>query len=60
MSTRFKIAGVQMDVAFADKETNLKRIIKLTEAALREFRRTNDVTLIVAADRFRGRVAPPD
>ncbi len=37
-----------------------EHVIKLTEAALREFRRTNDVTLIVAADRFRGRVAPPD
>ena len=33
MSSRSIIAGVQMDVAFADKEANLKRIIKLTEAA---------------------------
>jgi predicted amidohydrolase len=33
MTSRYKIAGVQMDVTFADKESNLKRIIKLTEAA---------------------------
>ena len=33
MSSHFKIAGVQMNVAFADKQANLKRIIKFAEAA---------------------------
>ncbi len=35
-----------------------EHVIKLTEAAGREYARTGDVTLLVAADRFRGRVAP--
>lgn len=35
-----------------------EHVIKLTEAAEREFARTGDVTLLVAADRFRGRVDP--
>ncbi|HEY7102093.1 MAG TPA: hypothetical protein VH573_10685 [Mycobacteriales bacterium] len=36
-----------------------EHVIKLTEAALREHARTGDPTLLVAADRFRGRVDPP-
>jgi Questin oxidase-like len=36
-----------------------EHVIKLTEAALREHARTGDGTLLVAADRFRGRVDPP-
>jgi len=35
-----------------------EHVIKLTEAAGREFRRTGDTTLLVAADRFRDRVPP--
>ena len=35
-----------------------EHVIKLTEAALREYRRTEDTTLLVAADRFRGRIPP--
>jgi hypothetical protein len=35
-----------------------EHVIKLTEAAAREHERTGDPTLLVAADRFRGRVAP--
>ena len=34
-----------------------EHVIKLTEAAEREFARTGDVTLLVAADRFRQRVS---
>lgn len=34
-----------------------EHVIKLTEACEREFARTGDVTLLVAADRFRGRVS---
>jgi hypothetical protein len=34
-----------------------EHVIKLTEAAEREYRRTSDVTLLVAADRFRDRVS---
>ncbi len=37
-----------------------EHVIKLTEAAGREYRRTGEHTLLVAADRFRGRVPPPD
>lgn len=37
-----------------------EHVIKLTEAALREYRRTQDVTLIIAAERFRRRVARPE
>ena len=33
-------------------------MIKLTEAALRQHRRTGDATLLVAAERFRGRLSP--
>jgi Questin oxidase-like len=33
-----------------------EHVIKLTEAAMREYARTGDVTLLVAADRFRGRI----
>lgn len=33
MSSHIKIAGVQMDVALADKAANLKRIVQFTEAA---------------------------
>jgi hypothetical protein len=33
-----------------------EHVVKLTEAAGREYRRTGDTTLLVAADRFRGRV----
>lgn len=33
MSSPIKVAGVQMDVAFADKNRNLDRIVKSTEAA---------------------------
>jgi hypothetical protein len=33
-----------------------EHVIKLTEAAVREFRRTGNTTLLVAADRFRERV----
>ena len=36
-----------------------EHVIKLTEAALREHARTGDPTLLVAADRFRGRLDPP-
>ncbi len=36
-----------------------EHVIKLTEAAGREFRRTGDRTLLVAAERFRGRIPPP-
>ena len=35
-----------------------EHVIKLTEAAKREYRRTGDTTLLVAADRFRDRVEP--
>jgi hypothetical protein len=35
-----------------------EHVIKLTEAAQREYRRTADVTLLVAADRFRDRLSP--
>lgn len=35
-----------------------EHVVKLTEAAGREYRRTGDTTLLVAADRFRGRVEP--
>jgi hypothetical protein len=35
-----------------------EHVIKLTEAALREHARTGDDTLLVAADRFRGRIDP--
>jgi hypothetical protein len=38
-------------------ENGDEHVIKLTEAAEREYRRTNDVTLLVAADRFRDRVS---
>ncbi|GAA1864455.1 hypothetical protein [Asanoa iriomotensis] len=34
-----------------------EHVIKLTEAARREYARTNDVTLLVAADRFRDRLS---
>ncbi len=34
-----------------------EHVVKLTEAAEREYRRTKDVTLLVAADRFRNRVS---
>jgi hypothetical protein len=34
-----------------------EHVIKLTEAAEREYRRTKDVTLLVGADRFRDRVS---
>lgn len=33
-----------------------EHVIKLAEAALREYRRSGDVTLLVAADRFRDRI----
>ena len=33
-----------------------EHVIKLTEASIREFARTGDSTLLVAADRFRHRV----
>ena len=36
-----------------------EHVIKLTEAALREHARTGDPTLLVAADRFRGRLDSP-
>lgn len=35
-----------------------EHVIKLTEAAGREYHRTGDTTLLVAADRFRGRIPP--
>ena len=35
-----------------------EHVIKLTEAAEREFRRTGERTLLVAADRFRRRIEP--
>ncbi len=35
-----------------------EHVIKLTEAALREYARTQDVTLLLAAERFRGRIGP--
>ena len=37
-----------------------EHVIKLAEASLREYARSGDPTLIVAADRFRGRIDPPD
>ena len=40
-------------------ENGDEHVIKLTEAAGREFRRTGDRTLLVAAERFRGRIPPP-
>jgi Questin oxidase-like len=36
-----------------------EHVIKLTEAALREHARSGDATLLIAADRFRGRVPSP-
>ncbi len=36
-----------------------EHLIKLTEAALREFPRTEDATLLIAADRFRLRIPAP-
>jgi hypothetical protein len=38
-------------------ENGDEHVIKLTEAAEREYRRCNNVTLLVAADRFRDRVS---
>lgn len=38
-------------------ENGDEHVIKLTEAAEREYRRSDDVTLLVAADRFRDRVS---
>jgi Questin oxidase-like len=38
-------------------ENGDEHVIKLTEAAEREYRRTKNVTLLVAADRFRDRVS---
>jgi hypothetical protein len=38
-------------------ENGDEHVIKLTEAAQREYRRTKNVTLLVAADRFRDRVS---
>ena len=35
-----------------------EHVIKLAEAAGREYHRTGDTTLLVAADRFRGRIPP--
>jgi hypothetical protein len=35
-----------------------EHVIKLTEAVLREYPRTKDTTLLVAADRFRNRIEP--
>ncbi len=35
-----------------------EHVIKLTEAVLREYPRTHDTTLLVAADRYRGRIDP--
>jgi class 3 adenylate cyclase len=35
-----------------------EHVVKLTEAAGREYRRSGDTTLLVAADRFRERVRP--
>jgi hypothetical protein len=40
------------------REHGDEHVVKLTEAAGREYARTGDTTLLVAADRFRGRVAP--
>lgn len=37
-----------------------EHVIKLTEAALREYARTQDATLLLAAQRFRERTAPHD
>jgi hypothetical protein len=36
-----------------------EHVIKLTEASVREFHRTGDPTLLIAADRFRNRVSEP-
>jgi hypothetical protein len=38
-------------------ENGDEHVIKLTEAAEREYRRTKNVTLLVGADRFRDRVS---
>ena len=38
-------------------ENGDEHVIKLTEAALREYRRTKDATLLVGADRFRDRLS---
>jgi hypothetical protein len=45
---------------FADRAADHgdEHVIKLTEAALREYRRTDDETLLVAAWRFSDRVDP--
>lgn len=37
-----------------------EHVIKLTEAALREYQSSGDPTLLVAADRFHGRVPRPE
>jgi hypothetical protein len=37
-----------------------EHVIKLAEAALREYRISGDPTVLVAADRFRGRIERPE
>ena len=51
-------AGDPADLAWRAVEHGDEHVIKLTEAALRQHRRTGDATLLVAAERFRGRLSP--
>lgn len=48
------------DLAARAAEHGDEHVIKLTEAALREYQRNGDKTLLVAADRFHGRVPAGD
>ena len=46
------------ELAWRAVEHGDEHVVKLTEAALRQHRRTGDATLLVAAERFRGRLSP--
>ncbi len=51
-------AGDPAELAWRAVEHGDEHVIKLTEAALRQHRRTGDATLLVAAERFRSRLSP--
>ena len=51
-------AGTLAELVWRAVEHGDEHVIKLTEAALRQHRRTGDATLLVAAERFRGRLSP--
>jgi questin oxidase-like protein len=51
-------AGNPVEIAEAAIEHGDDHVIKLTEACIRQFRLTGDLTLLVAAERFRSRIDP--